>query len=376
LPVTWNTVTGWTATVPVDFGPHDVVLEAYDFQNNLIGTDTVTITSTVSSRPLQDFLRVTELMYHPADPSPAEIAAGFGDADEFEFLEFKNISTTETLDLSPVRIVDGISFDFTGAAITSLGPGEFALLVVNEAAYTHRYGGGFPIAGTYGGQLNNAGETLRIEDSLMVAIAEFTYDDSGALWHPTTDGDGYSLVIVNPLSATSTWSEGSAWRPSGAIGGSPGSGDSIVGDIDGDGAVSLIDLAIMQSYFGTSSGATRTHGDLNGDGAVNSTDAAVLARNFGRSITSGGPLPATPAAIVQNTAPSKSLRNVLAVQQGRLSDPTTHGKSNSPSIDRLVAARRFSDSTRRATNQVVATDEALRAFRTVRLRARGTESGV
>ena len=56
LPLTWNTVTGWQTTLPVSFGSHPVTLEAYDFQGNLIGSDTVTINSTLSTRPQQDFL--------------------------------------------------------------------------------------------------------------------------------------------------------------------------------------------------------------------------------------------------------------------------------------------------------------------------------
>ncbi len=307
LPVTWNTVTGWQVIVPVDFGTHDVVLEAYDFQNNLISTDTVTITSTVSARPLQDFLRVTELMYHPADPSPAEITAGFNDADNFEFLELKNISTTETLDLSSVRFVNGVAFDFSTATIASLAPGEHAILVVNEAAFTHRYGPGFPIAGTYAGQLNNAGETIRMEDSLTVAIQEFTYDDTGVGWHPTTDGDGYSLVIVDSLAATSSWNDGASWRPSFELGGSPGSADLMAGDVDGNLRVDLVDVAILHRSLGVASGATRAQGDVNGDGAIDRRDVAVVAKNFGRSFTLTPPSPvASRAASVVASARSRS----------------------------------------------------------------------
>ena len=36
-------------------------------------------------------LAISEIMYHPADPSAAEVAAGFTNSDDFEFLEFVNI---------------------------------------------------------------------------------------------------------------------------------------------------------------------------------------------------------------------------------------------------------------------------------------------
>jgi hypothetical protein len=326
LAVTWNAVTGWTATVPADFGTHVVTLEAYDFQDKLIGSDTITITSTVSARPLQDFLRVTEVMYHPADPSAEELALGFNDADQFEYIEFKNVSATETLNLANAKFTNGVEFSFAGSAITSLAPGAYVLVVVNPAAFTARYGAGLPVAGAFTGQLNNAGETIRIEDINTVAIQDFTYDDTGLGWHPTTDGDGYSLVIQNPLGATSTWSDGPAWRPSGAIGGSPGSDDSLPGDFDLNGNVNLVDLSILHRHIGTITGATRAMGDMDGDGDVDRADVAAFARGYGRSSGSSGGSPvvssaasSAPAAlaVVRRAAKDDALR-ILASRRAPL----------------------------------------------------------
>jgi len=56
-------------------------------------------------------LRVTELMYNPAEPTAGEVAAGFNDNDDFEFIELKNTGD-ETLDLTYVSFTDGITFDF------------------------------------------------------------------------------------------------------------------------------------------------------------------------------------------------------------------------------------------------------------------------
>jgi hypothetical protein len=341
LAVTWNTITGWTATVPADFGTHVVTLEAYDFQDNLIGTDTITITSTVSARPLQDFLRVTEVMYHPADPSAQELAAGFNDADQFEYLEFQNISATETLDLANAKFTNGVEFNFAGSAITSLAPGEYVLVVVNPDAIAARYGAGLPVAGAFTGQLNNAGETIRIEDINTVPIQDFTYDDTGTGWHPTTDGDGYSLVFQNPLAATSTWSDGPAWRPSSAIGGSPGSADALAGDVNGDSRVDLVDLATLQAHLGIVTGATRIQGDLNGDGAVNRIDAAILARDFGRSNVAASPS-APAASIVANAADRNAVRadgDAIAVRASRrVRRPDTEVlRASAAAIDRALA---------------------------------------
>ena len=81
--------------------------------------------------------------YHPAAPSEVEIAAGFDDADDFEFLELVNISQ-HTLDLSQVELkrvmVDGqehgVDFHFADGDLTQLGPGQRLLVVEDLAAFS------------------------------------------------------------------------------------------------------------------------------------------------------------------------------------------------------------------------------------------------
>jgi hypothetical protein len=72
LNLTWTTSNAWQASVPLAFGENALTLEAYDFQGNLITTDSITITSTTSERPHFDFLRINEMMYHPADTRAPE----------------------------------------------------------------------------------------------------------------------------------------------------------------------------------------------------------------------------------------------------------------------------------------------------------------
>jgi len=52
------------------------------------------------------------------------------------------------------------------------------------------------------------------------------------------------------------------------------------GDVNGDGAVNILDLSILAAHFGQS-GQIFSTGDLNGDGAVNIFDLSVLAANWG-----------------------------------------------------------------------------------------------
>ena len=53
------------------------------------------------------------------------------------------------------------------------------------------------------------------------------------------------------------------------------------GDVNGDGAVNLVDLATLLANFGVPSGATRSQGDLDGDADIDLTDLATLLAVFG-----------------------------------------------------------------------------------------------
>jgi hypothetical protein len=165
----------------------------------------------------QRFLRVTEIMYHPP-PSPPGLAI---DPEEFEYIELKNTGPL-TMNLAGVRFANGIEFNFTGSGVTSLSAGQSVLVVKNLAAFTSRYCGGFNVAGQYTGALENRGENLRLEDARGEKILDFDYNNS---WYPITDGDGFSLVIVNESAPWDSWGLRESWRPSGSELGSPGQVD-------------------------------------------------------------------------------------------------------------------------------------------------------
>ena len=161
----------------------------------------------------QRFLRVSELMYHPS-----AVAGNTNGAEEFEFIELKNISTNVTVSLTGVRFINGVEFDFTGSTVTALAPGQTTLVVRNLAAFTSRYGAGAGIAGQYTGSLENNGERLQLVDASGEEILDFSYDNN---WYPITDGLGFSLVIADEFAVPDAWSRKSQWRTSGRLGGSP-----------------------------------------------------------------------------------------------------------------------------------------------------------
>ncbi len=164
----------------------------------------------------QRYLRVTEIMYHPTT-----LAGNVNSAEEFEYLELKNIGPV-AVPLTGVRFTSGVEFDFTGSAVTNLAAGARVLIVKNPTAFTARYGAPGNIAGQYSGSLENNGELLRLEDATGEKILEFSYNNS---WYPITDGNGFSLVIVNENAPFDTWDLKSSWRPSGSENGSPGAND-------------------------------------------------------------------------------------------------------------------------------------------------------
>ncbi len=177
----------------------------------------------ISAGVVED-LRVTEVMYNPADP-PGNNPE---DNDEFEFVELKNTGD-ETIDLTYVSFVNGIALDFGVGKIGSLAPGEFVLVVRNEAAFKSRYGTALSarIAGEYTGRLSNNGESIALSDFWNGTVAEFAYND-GRGWPLPADGGGHSLV---PLASAvrgepdGTLNYGGNWRASTYLGGSPGSDD-------------------------------------------------------------------------------------------------------------------------------------------------------
>lgn len=167
----------------------------------------------------QQYLRVTEIMYHPSS-----LAGNTNSAEAFEYVELRNTGP-QTLNLAGVRFTSGIEFDFTGSVVTNLAPGARVLVVRNAAAFVARYGAVAAVAGQFTGALENGGELLRLEDATGEKILEFSYNNA---WYPITDGDGFSLVIVNDAASFDTWGLKTSWRPSGVEGGTPAAGEGAV----------------------------------------------------------------------------------------------------------------------------------------------------
>ena len=163
--------------------------------------------------PVVDNLRITEIMYNPANPNT-------------EYIELQNISTTETINLNRVKFTKGIDFEFGDVV---LYPGQFTVIVQDQTAFEGKYGTGLNIAGQYAGRLDNDNEKIEFVDASGVAIQSFEYKDS---WYALTNGLGFSLNIRDAAGALALWNEKAGWRTSRYAGGTPGYASVLVLDTD------------------------------------------------------------------------------------------------------------------------------------------------
>ncbi|MSU65756.1 MAG: hypothetical protein EXS38_06580 [Opitutus sp.] len=161
-------------------------------------------------------LVVSELHYHPVDPRPAELAAGFNNGNDFEFIELLNISRTQSVDLSGVKLEDAISFDCgtVAPALRILPPGGRIVIAENLAAFAARLEPGARpvVAGAFAGNLSNSSEQLIVRAANGAIIKQFTYHDSSP-WPAEADGGGSSLVLNTPF-ANPDHALASSWHAS------------------------------------------------------------------------------------------------------------------------------------------------------------------
>ena len=173
--------------------------------------------TTFAVGPVAESLRVSEIMYNPADPNT-------------EYIELTNTGAG-TIDLSLVRFTSGVDFVFP---VFELEPGGRCVVVQDAVAFAAQYGADLPYAGQYEGSLNNAGEHIELQDAAGTHIQAFTYRDD---WYGITDGGGYSLTVKDPGAADpNALADANAWRPSAQAGGSPGTDDGM-GTVEPGGVV-------------------------------------------------------------------------------------------------------------------------------------------
>ena len=156
-------------------------------------------------------LIISEIFYNPA-----------GENEDTEYIELMNISNV-TISLAGVSFTGGISHTF--ADDVTLGPGQRLLLVSDITAFENAFGTGLPVAGTYGGQLDNSGESLTLATADGNEILSLRYNDRSP-WPLRPDNEGTSLTLIAP-GAMPNPSDPENWRSSLLPGGTPGTSDTL-----------------------------------------------------------------------------------------------------------------------------------------------------
>ena len=185
---------------------------------NAAGTVIATTSWNPAPTPAQQYLRVSEIHFAPADPTAEESAALPGVVTtDFEFIELVNIGTAP-LDLGGARFVQGV--DFTLPVGTTLAPGARLAVAASPDALRLRHPAAGAVVGRWWGRLDNDGERIHLVDAFGETVLDFSYNDT---WFPAAETQGLSLVVLDPAATPyNEWDEATRWSVSASPGGSPG----------------------------------------------------------------------------------------------------------------------------------------------------------
>ncbi|HWB05678.1 MAG TPA: lamin tail domain-containing protein [Verrucomicrobiales bacterium] len=183
----------------------------------------------------------SEVMYHPTGTKP-------------EFIEAINL-TSNRIDMATWRLHGGVNYTFPGfnpAATAAHFLREYERIVISsadEATTRAAYPTIPPFVRVYGpwtGSLNNAGDTIILDDAAASRQCSLTYGDRGK-WPVAADGTGHSLLLINQDREIDDWRN---WRQSTVNGGTPGNPEIAEAEtpIVGNQELSVVDYVIPVNY--------------------------------------------------------------------------------------------------------------------------------
>jgi hypothetical protein len=187
-PITWTSVTAWTATVPLRFGTNVFSVVGVDpnGQPVLGATNSVSV---VYNGPLPSpagQVVINEIMYAPAIANA-------------QYVELYNNSTNITFDMSGWQF-HGLAYTFPAGSW--IAPNSFLLLAANREDFAAAYGATNLVFDTFDGTLQPTGETLTLvmpgtNSASDVPVAKVHYA-SAAPWPAGPNGTGSSLQLLDP----------------------------------------------------------------------------------------------------------------------------------------------------------------------------------
>jgi hypothetical protein len=183
--VTWTSVTGWTATVPLQSGSNFFSVVGLDVHDQSIAgaSNSVSVVYNGSVPSPVGSVVINEIMFNPAIP-------------EAEYVELFNTSSNYSFDLSGWNF-NGLGYDFPGG--TFIGPRGYLVLAKDRAAFDTAYGAGVVVFDQFPGNLQSDGETLSLMKPGVPPAADLVVDrvryETNAPW-PTAPRN-YSLQLFD-----------------------------------------------------------------------------------------------------------------------------------------------------------------------------------
>jgi hypothetical protein len=182
-PLTWNTLTGWTAAVPLANGTNNLSVAGVSHAGQPIPGDSGSVNvvyNQTNASPAGQIV-INEIMYDPPVASA-------------QFVELFNHSTNTSFDLSGWQL-HGLGYTFPAGSV--IAPTNYLVLAANNAAFAAAYGATNPVFDIFDGTLSPNGETLTLETAGNGVVAKVKYA-AQLPWPTNANGAGASLQLVDP----------------------------------------------------------------------------------------------------------------------------------------------------------------------------------
>jgi hypothetical protein len=187
-PLTWTSVTNWTASVVLQPGTNNFSVVAVDPHNQPVAGASNYVTAvfngTIPSPVGQVVL--SEIMYNPLAP-------------DAQFVELYNNSTSTTFDLSGWDL-HGLGYHFPAGS--SLAPNNFLVLAANGPGFAAAYGATNVFFDLFPGTLQTDSETLTLNipgtnanPDLVISKVRYA---TVPPWPTAAGGGGSSLQVIDP----------------------------------------------------------------------------------------------------------------------------------------------------------------------------------
>ena len=207
-PLTWSTVSNWTARVPLTAAANLFTVRGYDAKSNLLANSTKFITvyyAGAVAKP-ENSLVINEIMFRPQ-------------VTNAHYVEIYNRSTNTAFGLNGFRL-NGLDFNFPAAQI--INPLSYLTVVKDTAAFRSAYGYTADIAGEYSGELDKDGETLTLvkvsaNTNLADTVISKVKYEVVPPWptEPAQTNSGVSLQLIDASqdhARVSNWDAAGGWK--------------------------------------------------------------------------------------------------------------------------------------------------------------------